>query len=85
MRQLKKWNRKFWLAEYYTNTSDQIVNASQLNMEGLTIRKNMEADAKRIADSITAAASAAIEAAVAPEAPADSTAPAAPAAEAPAH
>ncbi len=30
-RQLKMWNRKFWISENYTNTNGEVVNAAELN------------------------------------------------------
>jgi hypothetical protein len=30
-RQLKMWNRKFWISENYTNTGGEVVNAAELN------------------------------------------------------
>ncbi len=44
MRQLKMWNRKFWLAEYYTDASGRIADRVTVDFKGLNEAKRMKSD-----------------------------------------
>jgi photosystem II stability/assembly factor-like uncharacterized protein len=41
MRQLKKWNRKFWISEYYTDKDGIVQNAHDINLAGFDALKRM--------------------------------------------
>lgn len=42
MRQLKMWNRQFWISEYYTNEKGIVQNANDINQAGIEEMKRMQ-------------------------------------------
>lgn len=42
MRQLKMWNRQFWISEYYTNKEGIVQNAYDINQAGIEEMKRMQ-------------------------------------------
>jgi photosystem II stability/assembly factor-like uncharacterized protein len=43
MRQMKMWNRKFWINEYYTDENGLLIDANKLNLEGNAYKQREEA------------------------------------------
>jgi len=45
MRQLKKWNRQFWISEYYTDNQGIVQDRNKVNLEGVKeVERNFKSD-----------------------------------------